>query len=95
MPRESPIFFYLDAHWSEDLPLADETEFIIRNLNTFTIMIDDFEVPRDSGFAYNDYGPGKHLSSRDFHSTKTIESPPISLLGLPARNLASAAAESS
>jgi hypothetical protein len=66
MPRESRIFFYLDAHLSEDLPLADETEFVIRNFNTFTIMIDDFEVPGDSGYAYDDYGPGKRLSLRDF-----------------------------
>ncbi len=66
MPRESRIFFYLDAHWSEDLPLADETEFIIRNFNTFAIMIDDFEVPGDSDYAYDDYGPGKRLSLRDF-----------------------------
>ena len=66
MPRESRIFFYLDAHWREDLPLADETEFIIRNFNTFIIMIDDFEVPGDSGYAYDDYGPGKRLSLRDF-----------------------------
>jgi len=66
MPRESPIFFYLDAHWSEDLPLADETEFIIHNFNTFAIMIDDFEVPGDSGYAFDDYGPGKRLSLCDF-----------------------------
>ena len=66
LPREARTFFYLDAHWREDLPLADETEFILRNFNTFAIMIDDFEVPGDSGYAFDDYGPGKRLSLRDF-----------------------------
>lgn len=66
LPRESRIFFYLDAHWHNDLPLADETEFIIRNFDTFAIMIDDFEVPGNSGYAFDDYGVGKCLSLRDF-----------------------------
>jgi hypothetical protein len=66
LPRESRTFFYLDAHWSEDLPLADETEYIIRNFDTFAIMIDDFEVPADSGYAFDDYGPGKRLSLHNF-----------------------------
>ena len=66
LPGETRTFFYLDAHWSEDLPLAEETEFIIRNFNTFAIMVDDFEVPGDSGYAFDDYGPGKRLSLRDF-----------------------------
>jgi hypothetical protein len=39
VPRESRIFFYFDAHWSEDLPLADETEFIILRFNIFTILL--------------------------------------------------------
>jgi len=66
LPREARIFFYLDAHWRNNLPLVDETEFIIRNFDTFAIMIDDFEVPGDSGYAFDDYGIGKCLSLRDF-----------------------------
>jgi hypothetical protein len=30
------------------------------------IMIDDFAVPGDEGYTYDDYGPGKQLSLRDF-----------------------------
>jgi hypothetical protein len=30
------------------------------------IMIDDFRVPNDPGYSYDDYGPGKSLSLRDF-----------------------------
>jgi len=59
-------FFYLDAHWLEDLPLAEETELIARKSPSFVIMIDDFQVPNDPGYGYDDYGPGKSLSLRDF-----------------------------
>jgi hypothetical protein len=64
--RKTKTFFYFDAHWLDDLPLADEAEFVIRNFNTFVIMIDDFQVTDDPGYAFDDYGPGKRLSLRDF-----------------------------
>jgi hypothetical protein len=63
---ECPSFFYLDAHWLGDLPLAEETELIARKFPSFVIMIDDFQVPGDPGYGYDDYGPGKSLSLRDF-----------------------------
>jgi hypothetical protein len=66
LPRETRTFFYLDAHWHKDLPLEDETEFIMRNFRSFVIMIDDFEVPGDPGYSFDDYGPGKRLSLSDF-----------------------------
>jgi hypothetical protein len=59
-------FFYLDAHWLEDVPLAEETEVIARKFSSFVLMIDDFQVPNDPGYGYDDYGPGKRLSLRDF-----------------------------
>jgi len=66
LPRRTRTFFYLDAHWHDDLPLAGETEYIIGNFSTYAIMIDDFEVPGDSGYTFDDYGTGKCLSLRDF-----------------------------
>jgi hypothetical protein len=54
-------------------------------------MIDDFEVPGDSGYAYDDYGPGKRLWFHDFPlhndnrisayclSSSSVPSQPISL----------------
>ena len=66
LPRQARTFFYLDAHWQEELPLADEAEFVIRNFDSFAIMVDDFEVTNDSGYSFDDYGPGKRLSLRDF-----------------------------
>lgn len=55
------VFFYLDAHWEEDLPLREEVEIIFANWHNAVIMVDDFEVP-GSTYAYDDYGNGKVLS---------------------------------
>jgi predicted O-methyltransferase YrrM len=55
------IFFYLDAHWGEDLPLADEIELIFSSRPNAIVMIDDFQVPWDQGYGYDDYGPNKAL----------------------------------
>jgi len=56
------VFFYLDAHWYEDLPLFSEIEIISNTWDEFVIMIDDFKVPDDKGYGYDDYGPNKSLS---------------------------------
>lgn len=66
LPEAGCTFFYLDAHWMEDLPLAEETDMIAKKLRSFVIMIDDFAVPNDPGYSYDDYGPGKGLCLRDF-----------------------------
>jgi predicted O-methyltransferase YrrM len=57
-----PLLFYLDAHWGEDLPLSDELKIIFQSLPRAIVMIDDFEVPGDAGYAYDDYGSGKTLT---------------------------------
>ena len=59
-------FFYLDAHWYNDLPLREETEYIFSSFRQFVVMIDDFEVPGDPGYTHDDYGPDKDLSLRNF-----------------------------
>lgn len=66
LARDVRTFFYLDAHWHEDLPLSEETAFIFRSFSNFVIMIDDFEVPNDPGYSFDDYGSGKKLSLDDF-----------------------------
>ena len=57
------VFFYLDAHWNDDLPLADEVDMVFKRCPNAVVMIDDFEVPSDAGYGYDDYGPGKALIS--------------------------------
>jgi hypothetical protein len=66
LPKDRPVFFYLDAHWEGDLPLHEEIEIILGRFPNFLIMIDDFRVPGDSGYGFDDYGPGKMLALRDF-----------------------------
>ena len=57
------VFFYLDAHWNDDLPLAEEIDIVFSRCPSAIVMIDDFEVPCDAGYGYDDYGPGKALVS--------------------------------
>ena len=55
------VFIYLDAHKEDDLPLAEELRVIAAAWPRAVVMIDDFQVPGDSGYAYGGYGPGKLL----------------------------------
>lgn len=56
-----PAFFYLDAHWRADLPLVAELTAIAQGWRSYVVLIDDFRVPDDPGYTYDDYGPGKVL----------------------------------
>jgi hypothetical protein len=51
-----PTFFYLDAHWNEDLPLAEELDLIARHWPEWVAVVDDFQVPHDAGYGFDDYG---------------------------------------
>jgi predicted O-methyltransferase YrrM len=62
---ETP-FIYLDAHWYADLPLAEELEIIAKRWKDFVILVDDFSVPGDHGYGYDDYGYGKALELKCF-----------------------------
>ncbi len=59
---KSDVFIYLDAHWDADLPLYGEIETIGKSWKNAVIMIDDFAVPDDAGYQFDDYGDGKCLS---------------------------------
>jgi hypothetical protein len=54
------VLFYLDAHWSEDLPLLDEVRLALSQWPKCVVMIDDFCVPNTS-YGYDTYGAGKDL----------------------------------
>jgi hypothetical protein len=60
-PSDRTLFFYLDAHWNADLPLAEEIDIIFKRCPLAVVMVDDFAVPSDEGYGYDDYGPGKAL----------------------------------
>lgn len=55
-------FFYLDAHWNQDLPLFDELKAIFEGCPRALVMVDDFQVPDDELYQYDDYGEGKALT---------------------------------
>jgi hypothetical protein len=61
LPARSRVLFYLDAHWRDDLPLIEELRIITGGDLRWVAMIDDFKVPFDEGYYYDDYGPGKSL----------------------------------
>jgi predicted O-methyltransferase YrrM len=60
--QQSRVLFYLDAHWAEDLPLAEEVEIIMESFPHAVIVVDDFQVPGDAGYGYDNYGVGKALT---------------------------------
>jgi hypothetical protein len=58
-----PTFFYLDAHWEKYLPLRDELAIILPNFPSAVVLIDDFQVPGENGYGFDDYGRGKALTA--------------------------------
>ncbi len=60
--RTALTLFYLDAHWLDHLPLREEVELITANFSRSVIVVDDFEVPGDPGYGFDNYGAGKRLS---------------------------------
>ena len=60
--KHRTIFAYLDAHWEHDLPLAEELDIIFSECHGAIVMIDDFEVPTDTGYRYDRYKSGKALT---------------------------------
>lgn len=56
------LFFYLDAHWAQSLPLREEVNHIFSKTKHAVIMIDDFFVTDDPGYQFDNYGEGKRLS---------------------------------
>ena len=52
------VFFYLDAHWGGELPVLQELDIIFNHWEEAVVLVDDFKVPNDGGFGYDDYGAG-------------------------------------
>jgi hypothetical protein len=58
--RNQSLLVYLDAHWNDDLPLAEEIEIVFGVCPNAIVMIDDFKVPFDDD---DDYGTSKSLTA--------------------------------
>lgn len=61
-PLVEPVFFYLDAHWEQHLPLREEVQTIVAGWRDWVALVDDFQVPHDPGYGYDDYGPDAQLT---------------------------------
>jgi glycosyltransferase involved in cell wall biosynthesis/predicted O-methyltransferase YrrM len=59
LDADRPNLFYLDAHWERDLPLHDELQIIFGAQPKAVVLVDDFRVPDDPGYGWDDYGPGR------------------------------------
>jgi predicted O-methyltransferase YrrM len=60
---DTPSLFYLDAHWdADDLPLLEELKIVFAAAPRAVVMIDDFQVWDDNGYAFDDYGPTRTLN---------------------------------
>lgn len=57
VPGDTRLLVYLDAHWEDDLPLAEEVAVTTAVWPRSLVVIDDFRVPWDAGYGYDDYGP--------------------------------------
>lgn len=54
-PKETRILAYLDAHWLEYIPLHAELEALITWGGDFAAIIDDFYIPTDEGYGFDQY----------------------------------------
>ena len=64
LPQQN-TFFYLDAHGCYDRnsqPLEEEINIIASHWGIFVLMIDDFMVPNDDGYRYDNYRKNVALS---------------------------------
>jgi hypothetical protein len=68
---------YLDAHWEERVPLAEELDCLFANWDEVIAVIDDFYVPEDPGYGYDIYA-GVALAADG------LDLPSDALLGYPA-----------
>jgi hypothetical protein len=62
--RNDTVFYYLDAHWEDHLPLAEELAVITEQSRRAIILVDDFAVDGDPHYGFDDYGAGKVRSLR-------------------------------
>jgi hypothetical protein len=52
------LLFYLDAHWGPNLSLREELQIIFATHSKAVAIVDDFRIPDDSGYGWDNYGPG-------------------------------------
>lgn len=56
IPPSSMILAYLDAHWEKELPTAKELNELLLWGDKWVAVIDDFKVPGDNSYSFDQYG---------------------------------------
>ena len=56
IPSSSVVLAYLDAHWELELPTAQELNELLLWGNNWVAVIDDFKVPGDDSYGFDQYG---------------------------------------
>lgn len=69
---ENECFIYLDAHWGKDVPLKEEISIVASRWKKFVLMIDDFEVPGDEGYAHGYYGTLRYIGMANLRSAHDL-----------------------
>jgi len=59
--HNNKLFFYLDAHWEDEIPIKEELTIIFDRWKDAVVMVDDFAVPDDSGYACQKWSKEKTL----------------------------------
>ena len=54
--RAKQGLYYLDSHWKDELPIKNELQLIFSKNISSVVMIDDFKVPDDPGYGFDNYG---------------------------------------
>jgi glycosyltransferase involved in cell wall biosynthesis/predicted O-methyltransferase YrrM len=59
LPHDAKLLIYLDSHWYDSWPLVEELELLDTYCNQLILIIDDFKVPGQPQFIYDNYGDEK------------------------------------
>ena len=70
--------FYLDAHWYENMPLPDELVCIGDRCEKGVILIDDFLIPWEPRYRYDEY-PGLRISLEVINTTLKVQRKDVSV----------------
>ena len=60
---DAPLLFYLDAHWGANLPLREELQIIFATHSKAVVIVDDFRIPDDPGYTWDDYEEGARVDA--------------------------------
>jgi hypothetical protein len=55
-PATDRVIAYLDAHWLDAIPTKEELNKLVAWGGDWIAIIDDFQVPNDSGYSFDQYG---------------------------------------